>query len=202
MLSLADWILLTGVCLLGAMTPGASLAVVTRHTLLGGPRAGARAGIAHACGIALWALASVTGLALAFMALPWLENLLSLCGAVFLLWLALQSWRHAGRSGQRDDEDCGNPLRDGFVIALLNPKVGLFFLALFSHFVGTSDSVAGNLQIVLTATLIDGGWYVLVALTLGKGQILPWLRRHEMAIERSTAIVLVATSVVVMARVL
>ena len=38
MLAVTDWLLLIGVCALGAMTPGASLAVVTRHTLRGSAR--------------------------------------------------------------------------------------------------------------------------------------------------------------------
>ncbi len=199
MLPIADWLLLVGVCLLGAMTPGASLAVVTRHTMLKGAGAGVRAGIAHAFGIALWAIASVTGLALLFMTLPWLETLLSVAGALFLLWLGARILRHAG-SGKTSHDILGQrqtPLRDGFVIALLNPKVGLFFLALFSHFVGASDSIAGKLQIVLTVTLIDGSWYVLAALTLGQGRLLPWLRAHQIGIERATALVLIATAVMV-----
>jgi len=46
MLPLHDWLLLASVCALGAMAPGISLAVITRHTLHGGPRAGAIAGLA------------------------------------------------------------------------------------------------------------------------------------------------------------
>ena len=59
MLAVNDWLLLIGVCALGAMTPGASLAVVTRHTLHGGHRAGAIAGVTHALGIGIWAAAKV-----------------------------------------------------------------------------------------------------------------------------------------------
>ena len=50
-------LLLDGVGALGAMTPGASLAVVTRHTLRGSARAGVGAGLAQAAGIGVYALA-------------------------------------------------------------------------------------------------------------------------------------------------
>ena len=56
MLAVNDWLLLIGVCALGAMTPGASLAVVTRHTLRGSARAGVGAGLAHAAGIGVYAV--------------------------------------------------------------------------------------------------------------------------------------------------
>ena len=61
MLAVTDWLLLIGVCALGAMTPGASLAVVTRHTLRGSARAGVSAGLAHAAGIGVYAVSTVAG---------------------------------------------------------------------------------------------------------------------------------------------
>lgn len=93
MLPLHDWLLLASVCALGAMAPGISLAVITRHTLHGGPRAGAIAGITHALGIGIWATATVTGLAVLFHRYPPLELAFSLTGALFLLWMAWKSWQ-------------------------------------------------------------------------------------------------------------
>ena len=46
---------------------------------------------------------------------------------------------------------------------------------------------------------IDGGWYVLVAILLGRSRFLPWLRDHHHWVERATAVLLViiAASVVI-----
>ncbi len=54
-------------------------------------------------------------------------------------------------------------------------------------------------QMVLTAMFIDGGWYVLVAVMLGRSRFLPWLREHHHWVERATAVLLVviAASVVI-----
>ena len=95
MLAVTDWLLLIGVCALGAMTPGASLAVVTRHTLRGSARAGVSAGLAHAAGIGVYAVATVAGLAVVLRGFPQLEIAIRLAGSLFLLWLALGSWRAA-----------------------------------------------------------------------------------------------------------
>ena len=136
MLAVNDWLLLIGVCALGAMTPGASLAVVTRHTLRGSARAGVSAGLAHAAGIGVYAAATVAGLAVVLRGFPQLEIAIRLAGSLFLLWLALGSWRAAARPAPEPDAQAGaNAVRDGFLIAFLNPKVALFFLALFSQFV-------------------------------------------------------------------
>ena len=204
MLPFYDWLLLASICALGAMAPGISLAVVTRHTLHGGHRAGAIAGVTHALGIGIWAAATVTGMAILFHRYPVLEQLFSMAGALFLLWMAWKSWQ-AGReplppadSGERSSVLRG-AARDGFMVAFLNPKVALFFLAVFSQFLEADMTHLARAQIVLTAMFIDGGWYVLVAILLGRSRFLPWLRDHHHWVERATAVLLViiAASVVI-----
>lgn len=196
MLPLHDWLLLASICALGAMTPGISLAVITRHTLHGGPKAGALAGVTHALGIGIWAAATVTGLAVLFQRYPSVELLFNLVGAAFLLWMAVKSWQ-AGRQplAAPDPDSEFNVLhgaaRDGFLVAFLNPKVALFFLALFSQFLSADMGQLARAQMALTSMLIDGGWYVLVALLLGRSRFLPWLRAHHHWVERATAVLLV-----------
>ena len=106
MLPFHDWLLLASICALGAMAPGISLAVVTRHTLHGGHRAGAIAGVTHALGIGIWAAATVTGMAILFHRYPVLEQLFSMAGALFLLWMAWKSWQ-AGRARPRTGRRAG-----------------------------------------------------------------------------------------------
>lgn len=205
MLPFFDWLLLAGVCAMGAMTPGISLAVITRHTLIGGSRAGSAAAVSHAMGVGLWALATVTGLAVLIRHYPSLELLFTVGGALFLLWMALKSWQ-AARNPLPETDDTGGmgnlhgAARDGFVIAFLNPKVGLFFLILFSQFLHAGLSDAGRAQMVATATVIDGGWYVLVAIMLGRSRLLPWLRTHHHWIEKATAALLVVVALYELAR--
>lgn len=199
MLAVTDWLLLIGVCALGAMTPGASLAVVTRHTLRGSARAGVSAGLAHAAGIGVYAVATVAGLAVVLRGFPQLEIAIRLAGSLFLLWLALGSWR-AAREPAAPAPDAGaggNAVRDGFLIAFLNPKVALFFLALFSQFVSADMTTAARVQVAATAVVIDGGWYSLVALLLARGPVLAALRRHHGKVERTTAGVLVVVALAV-----
>ena len=196
MLAVNDWLLLIGVCALGAMTPGASLAVVTRHTLRGSARAGGSAGLAHAAGIGVYAVATVAGLAVVLRGFPQLEIAIRLAGSLFLLWLALGSWRAAARPAPEPDAQAGaNAVRDGFLIAFLNPKVALFFLALFSQFVSAEMAMAARVQVAATAVVIDAAWYSLVALLLARGPMLAALRRHHDKVERTTAGVLALIAV-------
>ena len=196
MLAVNDWLLLIGVCALGAMTPGASLAVVTRPTLRGSARAGVSAGLAHAAGIGVYAAATVAGLAVVLRGFPQLEIAIRLAGSLFLLWLALGSWRAAARPAPEPDAQAGaNAVRDGFLIAFLNPKVALFFLALFSQFVSAEMAMAARVQVAATVVVIDAAWYSLVALLLARVPMLAALRRHHDKVERTTAGVLALIAV-------
>ena len=133
----------------------------------------------------MYAAATVAGLAVVLRGFPQLEVAIRLAGSLFLLWLALSSWRAAARPAPQPSGEAGqSAVRDGFLIAFLNPKVALFFLALFSQFVSAD-----------TAVVIDGGWYSLVAVLLARGPVLAALRRHHDKVERATAVVLTLIAV-------
>ena len=174
MLLWSDWLILSGICLLGAMSPGPSLAVIVRHSIHGGRRQGIIAAWSHGLGIGLYALLSVLGIAALLLAAPGLLWGLQLAGAVFLLYLA---WR-AGRSALLANEPpvttaASGQLagRDGFLMAFLNPKTGLFFIALFSQFVVPEQSLPVKSAMALLALVIDALWYTTVAVLLSTAMV-------------------------------
>ncbi|HRJ53991.1 MAG TPA: LysE family translocator [Candidatus Thiothrix moscowensis] len=186
---LTDWFSLLAICLMGAMFPGASLAVVLRNTLNHSRLHGMVTGISHALGIGLYALLSVLGLVLLLQQSPLLVKAISYAGAVYLLWLGYQGLiakAHTGRHAaiQTHQTTLLDAARDGLLMALLNPKVGLFFLALFSQFVQENMSFAAKAVFVSTITLVDGGWYVLVASVLSRSRLLDTLRQQQVWVER------------------
>ena len=64
-----------------------------------------------------------------------------------------------GRSWALSRIDRLGILDAGHLVALGNPKLIVFFVALLSQFVSADLSMAGRWLIVATATLVDGGWY-------------------------------------------
>jgi len=166
----SDWLTLAGICALGAMSPGPSLAVIVRHSVHGGRSQGLMAAGAHGLGIGIYALLSVLGIAAVLLAIPNLLRLLQIAGASYLLFLAgkagMGAWKKAPPPRPANARTDTPAWRDGFLIAFLNPKVGLFFIALFSQFVGPSYSLTTKGLMALLAMTIDTAWYVLVALLL------------------------------------
>jgi len=189
------WLSLAAVCALGAMSPGPSLAMVLRHTLGGGRTPGVIAGLTHAMGVGLYALLTVWGLGAVISRQPMLFMVITWGGAAYLAWLGIKALR-AGCGGALEAQGAASgpaqAARDGVLVALGNPKLILFFVALLSQFVSADMAWPAKALIVATATLIDGGWYVMVALTLSHSTVLPWLQARAHWINRITGVLLIA----------
>ena len=81
------------------------------------------------------------------------------------------------------------------LIAVTNPKIALFFLALFSQFVRPYAGWGEKFVMVITAGTVDTLWYAVVALALSHSVILSRLRRWAVAIDRIFGLVLIALAI-------
>ena len=197
------WLSLVVICILGALSPGPSLAIVIKNTLNGGSQQGYATAISHGLGVALYAAITATGIGLLIVQSPMLFAAIKYAGAAFLLYLGIkalmskqQNIQFAQQGGALDPSI--NGWRDGFFIAFLNPKLAIFFIALFSQFV---EPDAGWLQKgVMTATvgIIDMLWYVIIAFTMSRGPILEKLKTNSHIVDKITGcfLILLAARVV------
>jgi len=198
-MALSTWLGLLAICCLGAMSPGPSLAMVVRHTLSGGRLHGVVCAWAHSIGIGVYALVTLLGLAAVLKASPVLFNTIAAIGAAYLAWMGIQALSSKG--GMQQKLAAGKPTslwvaaRDGMAISLFNPKIFLFFLALFSQFVLAAQTVMGQSLIVFTPLIIDGLWYTLIAFVLSHSAILPKLREKAKLIDRLSGIILILLAI-------
>src|SRR5699024_5713536 len=136
------------------------------------------------------------GLAVLITNSPMLYRLLALAGAVYLLWLGAAALRSGGAIAAPADGIVSRGMlaaaRDGFAISMLNPKIAVFFLALFSQFVQPGMGAGAHALMSVTAMAVDAGWYALVAIVLSRAGMLGLLRRHGRWIDWVTGIVLIA----------
>jgi len=197
------WLSLVVICILGALSPGPSLALVIKNTLNGGARQGYATAISHALGVALYAAITATGIGLLIVQSPILFTTIKYAGAAFLLYLGIkalmskkQSLQFTSESGELDPSI--NGWRDGFLIAFLNPKLAIFFLALFSQFV--EPNAGWQQKAVMTATVgsIDMLWYIIIAFAMSRGPILEKLKTNSHIVDRITGgfLILLAARVV------
>lgn len=192
----SNWLALATICVVGAISPGPSLAVVMRNTMKGGQSHGVLTAIGHGTGVGLYALLTALGLALVIANHPLLFDGIRYGGAAFLAWLGIKallakpSTQDEGEEGQQVTGQQG--AFEGFMVAFLNPQLAIFFVALFSQFVHANTNWQQSSIMMLTAGGIDALWYVLVALVLSRGPVLAWLKAKSIWLDRLSGVVLLA----------
>ena len=152
----------------------------------------------------MYAFLVAAGLAVVITESPQLLKAMTIGGAAYLAWLGYKSITSKGSiAPEKQQQDINLPLfqsaRDGFLIAFLNPKIAVFFLALFSQFVTPESTRTTQLLMALIATLCDGIWYCLVAMVAGHSSVLPALRRRAVMINRicGAFLILIALRIVI-----
>ncbi len=201
------WLSLAFICVMGALSPGPSLAVVVKNTLFGGSKQGYATAISHGTGVALYAALTALGIGVIIVKSPMLFNVIKYAGAAFLLYLGIKALLSKKQTIQLSDDNLSqnakpqtiNGWRDGFLIAFLNPKLAIFFLALFSQFVDAQASVTKKIIMVSTVGIIDTTWYLLVAFMFSRGPVLEKLKRNSHIIDKITGsfLILLAARVVI-----
>lgn len=193
-MSIGIWLTVVSICLLGAMSPGPSLAVVLQQTLAGGRKAGVTAGVTHGLAIGLYALLCISGIAVMITTSPVLFTGLQWAGAAYLIWIGVKGLRaraHAEETLAKPASTAG-AARGGFLVAFLNPKVAVFFIALFSQVIGNDTSWPEKLAYAATAMVIDMGWYVLVAWSFSNPRWLNRLQNNVVWLNRVFGAILIA----------
>lgn len=171
-MELGLWLSLSGICAIGAMSPGPSLAVVLSHSMAQSLKHGLIASVAHGIGVGIYAALAVVGLAGLIQQFPIAYKALLFGGAIYLVYLAYNILK-AGKSKFSFDKASSNnslhAARDGFAIAFLNPKLAIFFLALFSQFIDPETITAyQGIIMCLTVFTIDTLWYCIVSVITSK----------------------------------
>ena len=179
------------VFLLGAMSPGPSLMVVLRNTMIGGRKQGVMCAIGHGLGFGLYAALAVYGLIVVLEEAPAVFAGLQLVGSALLLWYGWSMW-HADHERLFNEESASRAqgFGEGFAIAFFNPKIALFLVAVLAQVLQPDMNLTSKAAVGLLGMLIDTLWYLIVALVLTGTPWLDRLKERATTIHRLTALVL------------
>ena len=166
------------------VTPGLDTALVLRAALTRSRREALATGAGIVAGLLVWGAAAAVGVSALLTASDTAYDLLRIAGAAYLLWVGGRLVLRAVRGGGAVPDAGAAPApgsawraaRTGLVTNLLNPKVGVFYVALLPQFVPAgSDPLAVGLLLAGVHGLLSLAWFGL--LTAVAGAAGRWLRR-------------------------
>tara|TARA_B100002003_G_scaffold24131_1_gene19905 strand:+ start:485 stop:1114 length:630 start_codon:yes stop_codon:yes gene_type:complete len=171
------WLALAGAFILGAMSPGPSLATVLRNSVVAGRRNGVLTGLGHGFGFGIYSFLAASGMITAISIHTATVDLLRLAGAIALIVLgyvfAKQSLsgsiKRTDTYTDKNQFSAHSSFGQGFLIALLNPKIFAWMLAIYAPFINADLSMHILLAMALMGVCIDATWYVGVAIFMTAG---------------------------------
>lgn len=180
--------------ILGATSPGPSLAVVLRNTMIGGRSRGLACAVGHGIGFGFYAVSVVFGLVVIMENNPDVFTLMQIIGGLFLLYLGIGMIRSEATvivqsEGKREG------FFEGFFIAFLNPKIAVFMLAVLSSVLDPSMSNDTKWIIAGMGMTIDTVWYVIVALLLSKSTILTKIEQNQRSLNVATGVLMIGLAI-------
>jgi len=200
------WIAFALASLVLAISPGPDNLFVLMQSALHGRAAGLWVVLGLCSGLVVHTTAVVIGVATLIQQSPLAFNLLKFAGAAYLLWLAWGAWRAPVGEGGPAEVPSASPLRlwlRGVVMNLTNPKVLIFFLALFPQFLDPAAPATPQLMVMgatfIGATLLVFGAIAWMAGTardrLTRPAVQRWLNRGAAGVFAALALRLAAAEV-------
>lgn len=203
------------------LLPGPDTLVVVRNLIRGGRRSAALTVIGVLSGLAVWVTAAALGLAALLRASRDGYTALRLVGAVYLIWLGINSLRT--RAATRNPAATSNPAatnnpamstpsevqfpdatrrlvgtgyRAGLATDLLNPKVGVFFVSFLPGFVPAGHAVGPTSLLFGAIFVIETAMYFALLLVLA-ARVTKWMSepRVRRRLDRATGLVLIGFGV-------
>ncbi len=180
------------VCLLGAMSPGPSLALIIRNSISYNRMSGIIASIAHGLGICLYATVTVIVLEYILKNSEIVFFVIQICGSIFLIILGLTFVFKKYNENQNDTYQIhSNSFAQGFFIAIINPKILIWFTAIYSQFIDINATFLNKTILVLTPSIIDTIWYSLVAILVTGYGLKEILNKNKFMIQKIIGILLI-----------
>ena len=165
------------------VTPGLDTALVLRAALTRDRWEAAATAGGIVAGLFVWGAAAAVGVSALLTASGTAYDVLRFAGAAYLVWFGVRLLIRALRPRSDADEPAGaaggsswRAARTGLATNLLNPKVGVFYVALLPQFLPAGgDPLAVGLLLAGVHALLSVVWFVLL-ITLAT-LLSRWLRR-------------------------
>ena len=188
------------VCLLGAMSPGPSMMVVINNAIFKNKLNGILTALGHGLGIGIYALFAVIGIGLIIKSNLMIFNGLKILSIIFLFYLGVQAIIKTNQVelSEIDVKDGIQSFFQGLTISILNPKILIWFLAIYSQFMSLNNDKFFNLSLILIASVVDALWYLLLVNLVTSKSVFELLRNKSYLIQKIVGCLFIILSIILL----
>ena len=168
--------------LLAMASPGPDFAIVLKNSVVHGRRAGIATSIGIGLGIAVHVAYCVIGLGIVISQSIIAFTIIKIAGALYLIFIGLGALRskkseilEKSISTEQVTLTSREALWSGFLTNVLNPKVTLFFLAIFSVTVSPETSVLVRIGYGVWMMVVSAIWFSLLSTLFSQQQVRSFL---------------------------
>ena len=180
------------VALVFGITPGPDVALALRSSLAHGIAHGVAVALGAAAGSLAWGIAAAAGVATFIIRVPAAFEILRWAGAIYLGLLGMQAivtagaWLAPGDSGTSPaSAPVPKAFWTGLIADLLNPKMGIFYLAVIPQFIPEDGPVFAWAMVLMAIEFVIAiiclSTYALLASSarrlLTRGAVATWMER-------------------------
>lgn len=177
------------------LSPGPNFTLITRLAASGARPAALAATLGFSLGATVYAVLSMTGLALIITRVGWLVTFVQIAGGCYLIYLGLSAWfsqtaKAFDGAGSPRITSAARGFRMGLIVELSNPKGIVFFVSFFAVAVPMNTNLGAKAVILAGILVLEIIWYGAVAFLLSTQPVRAVYDRFAIWIERAIGMLL------------
>ena len=187
------------------LSPGPDFFIITKNSLSYSRSTGIYTALGLGIGIIFHVAYSLAGLGVILKHNEELYSAIQILGGLYLSYLGVMSISATFKSNYNDFSLNQNKslkeisklkaLRIGTLTNILNPKAGIYFISIFTQFIGEQTTLLTKLILASEVTLLTVGYFIFVAVGISHRYIRALYYRSRKISERLLGLVLIALGV-------
>lgn len=191
---LQEFISIATIHFLAVIIPGPDFALILNKSISKGRKTAILCSIGLGLGILCHAIFAIFGLSLLVSYSPVAFNIIKTLGGLYLIYIGLNIFGiiKSKSSDSGTSRKFSNPVFQGFLTNILNPKVIIFFVAIFSQIVSPNTLLVYKLLYGLEMAVATTLWFTFVATILTNKNFNQIFSKYIKVIEKITAVIMTA----------
>ena len=170
------------------MSPGPSMVVVINNAIFKNRYHGIITSIGHGIGISIYAVFAVIGIGMIIKTNLILFNGIKIISIIFLIYMGVKSIFNEKSIDFENKNFKGGATSffQGFAISILNPKIFIWFIAIYSQFMSEKNDLLFNAYLIITAGIVDSVWYIFLTILTTSSVSLNFVKKNNYVLNKIT----------------